>query len=220
MKKQKMQMIVLAVVFVVLVAAYFILPKVVKEEDEETERYVVTAMSGDAVTQFSFTNEGTEYSFVKEDGVWYAAEDKTLSIAQETIENLVDKAGNITSATKIDGVTDFSQYGLDAPIHEVKLTANGTEHTVVMGNYNDITGEYYLYIKGETTVYTVESTVVTPFATTLEAMIEEEEETATEATEETTAEIINETMTEEIAEETTEEIITEESTQETESAEE
>ena len=181
MKKQKMQIIVLAVVFVVLVAAYFILPKVVKDEEEETESYVVTAMSSDAVTQISFTNEGTEYTCVKEDDIWYSTEDRTLSISQETIDNLVDKAGNITSTTKIEGVTDFSQYGLDNPLHEVKLTANGTEHTIVMGDYNDITGEYYLYLKGESTVYTVASTVVTPFATTLEELVEEEEGTAEEA---------------------------------------
>ena len=167
-------MIVLAVVLVVLVAAYFLLPKVVKDEEEETESYVVTAMTGDTVTQISFTNEGTEYTFEKEDDIWYSTKDRTLSISQKTIDNLVDKAGNITSTTKIEGVTEFSQYGLDNPLHEIKLTANGTEHTIVMGDYNDITGEYYLYLKGESTVYTVASTVVTPFATTLEELVEEE----------------------------------------------
>lgn len=215
MKKQKKQMIILAVVLVVLVAAYFILPNVVKEEEEETESYVVTAMAGDAVTQISFTNEGTEYTFVKEDDVWYSTEDRTLPISQETVDNLVDKAGNITSTTKIEGVTDFSQYGLDNPLHEVKLTANGTEHTIVMGDYNDITGEYYLYMKGESTVYTVESTVVTPFATTLEALVEEKEETTKEdATAEITTEAVAENETETDTEITEETVTEEEATEE------
>lgn len=200
MKKQKTQMIILVVVLVALVAAYFILPKVVKDEEETTESYAVTTMESDAVTQISFTNEGTEYTFVKEDGVWYATDNRELSISQATVDNLVSKAGNVVSTTKIENVTDFSQYGLDNPLHEVKLTANGTEHMVVIGDYNDITGEYYLYLKGETTVYTVESTVVTPFATTLEEMIEVEEETETATETETVIETETATETEAVIE--------------------
>ena len=41
MKKQKIQLIVLAIVLVALLAAYFIIPKVVKDEEEETENYIV-----------------------------------------------------------------------------------------------------------------------------------------------------------------------------------
>lgn len=193
MKKQKKQIVVLAVILIILAAAYFILPKVVKEEEETPESYVVTAMESDAVTKLSFTNEGNAYEFVKEDNKWYLEEDRTLSISQETLNNLVEKAGNITSATKIENVTDFNQYGLDSPLHEVQLTANGTEHTIVIGDYNDMTGEYYLCLKGKNTVYTVAGTVVTPFATTLEELVEEEETVTDEGTAEAD---ITEEMTE------------------------
>lgn len=187
MKKQKIQLIVLAIVLVALLAAYFIIPKVVKDEEEETENYIVTAIDSSTVSEISFTNDGTEISFVKENDVWYAADDKEVSISQGTVENLVSIVGNIVSVTKIDNVTDLNQYGLDNPLHEVRFVADGIEHTVIMGDYNDITGEYYLYLKGETTVYTVSSTVVTPFSTTMEAFIEVETETTEENIEETSS---------------------------------
>lgn len=191
MKKQKIQVIVLAVVLVVLVAAFFFLPKVIKGEEDETESYIVTAIDSSAVTGISFTNDGAEYSFVKENDVWYAADDKELPISQGIVNNLADIVGNIVSSTKIDHVTDFSQYGLDNPLHEVNFTADGTEYTVLMGDYNDITGSYYLSLQGENTVYMVPGTVVTPFASTLEEFIEAEtatEENQEESTVETTEE--------------------------------
>lgn len=178
MKKQKKQILIMGAALILLLAAYFILPKLIKEpEKEEGESYAVTVLDSSLATRLSFTNDGMELSFVKEGEIWYEETDKELSIVQSSIENMVEKAGSITSSTKIDGVTDFAQYGLDEPLHTVKLTIDGKEYVIHIGDCNDITGEYYLGMDGETTVYTVSASYVTPFSTTLEALIEEEETT-------------------------------------------
>lgn len=203
MKKQQKQLILLGTALVLLLAAYFILPRVIKEpEEEQGESYAVTVLDASLATKLSFTNEGTEYVFVKDGDNWCAEEDMTLPMNQTTLENMVEKAGSITATAKIDEVTDFAQYGLENPQHTVKLTVNGKEYVIHMGDYNDITGEYYLRMDKETTVYTVASGVVTPFATTLEALVEEEEETTTEETQAETEEA--ETTTEEAQTETEE----------------
>lgn len=175
MKKQKKQILILGAVLILLLAAYFILPKVVKEPEEEEEKsYAVTVLDATLATKLAFTNDGTELSFVKEGENWYFETDKELSVVQSSIENMVEKAGNISSSTKIDNVTDFAQYGLDNPLHTVKLTVDGKEYVIQMGDCNDITGEYYVRLEGETTVYTVPATTVTPFSTSIDALTEEE----------------------------------------------
>lgn len=176
MKKQQKQMLILGVVLLLLLVAYFLLPQVVKEpKEEQKESYAVTVLDASLVTELSFTNEGEEHSFVKEGDMWYAKEDKSLPIIQDSLENLVEKAGNITASTKIDDVTDFAQYGLENPQHVVSLKVNDKEYVIQMGDYNDITGEYYLRMQGESTVYMVESTVVTSFNTTLSELTEAQE---------------------------------------------
>lgn len=219
MKKQQKQLVILGAVLVLLIAAYFILPRVIKEpEEEQGESYAVTVLDSSLATKLSFTNEGTEYVFVKDGDSWCAEEDTALPIIQSTLENMVEKAGSITATAKIDDVTDFAQYGLEEPQHTVKLTVNGKEYVIHMGDYNDITGEYYLRMDKETTVYTVASATVTLFDTTLEALIEEEEETTVEETQTETTEAETETSQEE-ATETVETEETQTETTETEAAE-
>ena len=62
----------------------------------------------------------------------------------------------------------------------ILLLENGTSVILHIGESNSITGDYYLQVSGDDTVYTVSSSLVSTFEKTPEDFVEEETETETE----------------------------------------
>ena len=122
----------------------------------------------------------------EEEGTWYNAEDRSASIQQSMVENLLTYITHITSETAIEEPVDLSQYGLDEPSMTITATLeNGTSVILHIGESNSITGDYYLQVSGDDTVYTVSSSLVSTFEKTPEDFVEEETETEAETEAET-----------------------------------
>ena len=187
MKKQKLHFGILLVVCMLCAAAWFLVRylDLPESEEEEAVEVTVTDFNAEDVTALS---TGGEYplNFVKEDGTWYNAEDRSASIQQSMVENLLTYITHITSETAIEEPDDLSQYGLDEPSMTITATLeNGTSVILHIGESNSITGDYYLQVSGDDTVYTVSSSLVSTFEKTPEDFVEEETETEAETEAET-----------------------------------
>ncbi len=186
MKKQKVQFWILVIMLVVFVAGYFGIDKYVayveeKEAQKEAQSAIyLTELEASDIQAIAYVYNEETYSFVKEDGVWVSTEDKTLSINQTRLENMASKLASAEAETKIENVTDLSQYGLDAPARTICYTANGVEYQWNVGDYNSLSYIYYISDETDSTVvYTVGSSFLTGFNYSLDELIEEEETTET-----------------------------------------
>ena len=71
--------------------------------------------------------------------------------------------GTLTATRDLGENESLAQFGLDEPVLTVCATANGEEHIYYYGDTNEVTGEVYLMVEGETSLYTVSSTSLNVF---------------------------------------------------------
>ena len=196
MKKQKMHFGILLVVCILCAAVYFLVRSLDLSESGEEEAAEVTVTDFEAGDVMALTTGGDyPLNFVKEEGTWYNADDRSVSIQQSMVETLLSYITHITTDTAIAEPEDLSQYGLDEPSMTITATLeNGTNVILHIGESNSMTGDYYLQMSGDDTVYTVSPSLVSTFEKTPEDFVEEETETETET--ETEAEMETETAEE------------------------
>ena len=116
----------------------------------------------DEVT-YEYSSEVT-YDLLLEDGTWYLAQDKSLSIDQDTVETLLANLESVTSNKEIADVTDFDQYGLEHPAYTIDVTtSDGTTTSIYLGDYNSVSSLYYVRIGDSSNVYLITSTLKTAF---------------------------------------------------------
>lgn len=183
MKKQRTQLIVLLVVVLLLllgIKGVGYLKEQQAADDVQTETMQVLTLKEEQLTHLSYSYEGSEYAFLKKEDVWCAASDESLPLNQYMIIAMVEKLTPLAALEQIGGVTDLGQYGLAEPARYVKCVADGVSYEILIGDYNDLTGQYYICFAGEDTVYTVAEAFVLAFNKTLEDVVQEVEEKATE----------------------------------------
>lgn len=184
MQKQKKQFVILCVVLVVFVGLFFGIKawQNHKEEQEaaaqEAERITAASLDVDEISEFSYQYEGTEITFVKEEDTWYDQEDKSITITQNMISTMLSNLSEITAEQQITSPEDTDQYGFDAPSNVIQLKMGDSTFTVTIGMQNEITGQYYLMVSDDDTVYLVDSTIPYAFQKSVEDLTEEEEEEA------------------------------------------
>lgn len=201
MEKQSKQLLILLLVLVVLAAAFFGLRqyhKIQSEKENEETGEVLVDVSKDDVVKLTYDYEGVTYTFEKEGDTWYYADDHSISITQYQITNMLSKVAPLTVGQAIENVTNMTQYGLADAGRTIGFETEGASYIFEIGDYNSLSGVYYIRKPSENTVYTVESSVVSIFNKSLEDVTDETEE---EETEEESSEEISEEETEETIEE-------------------
>lgn len=74
---------------------------------------------------------------------------------------MLDALGEIVSYKTIENVTDWDQYGLEAPLCTITVTTD-TTHVLDIGNETSMGGERY-FSTGDGNVYLVDSSILDPF---------------------------------------------------------
>lgn len=98
------------------------------------------------------------WSFIKEDGTWYDAEDKKFPVNQDSLTTMTNTLGAVSATRKLEKPEALSEYGLDSPVLTVRYTASdGKEAEFIVGDTNDAAGGAYLKISGDDAVYLVSS---------------------------------------------------------------
>lgn len=170
MKRQKIQLIII-LIFLFLTAAAYGGMKYYNEnhtEEEEKISYTVTEVDTASVKELSLSNENGDFSFVKENDVWYEAGDRSVKIDTALLENMITAATGVTSEDKIENVEDMSEYGLENPQIAVTYSTETENVTLNIGDYNSAVSKYYICVDGENTVYTISSSVRSSFTKSLD----------------------------------------------------
>lgn len=160
-KKKKRQLVFLLgflLILVLVLVGIKLIPKEAQVSEEETESFSVFFTDTEAITEIGFSNENGSFHLKKTEAEWICLEDDSLMIDSEKVSSFLNVAVSATTDTKIEEVTDFSQYGLSEPSMQVVLQSSDNMYVIEFGDYNSLITRYYVRVNEENTVYTVERT--------------------------------------------------------------
>ena len=190
MKKQKKQLIIMVVFLGFLLISYFALGAYndaqTNTEEEQEETIVVTDFDEENVVAFSYTYEEESNSFTKSEDVWSYDADATFDVDESLVEDMLSDVSYLIAQDYFDTYESLDNYGLDAPQMTVSMTfVDGSAKKLLLGDYNDIVGTYYLMVEGDNNLYVVDSTLLDTFEVSYADLeyILEETETVSEETE-------------------------------------
>lgn len=160
--KQKRNILLLFAILLALVIIYAALSTWNKSEEmkekEQAAEDTVKLADADSLTELKYTNGESTMDFVKEDDTWYYKDDKTVSLDQDTVENLADTVTGLNAERELKNPDNLTDYGLSEPSYTVWYTSGGETVPIYIGN---MTGEDYYATVGDTgKVYTITDDLV------------------------------------------------------------
>ena len=154
MKKQKVQVIVLAVLCLICAGGYFWIRSRDFETEEVIPETVVTDFEPGDVTELIVTGDNE----------------------QDSVNMLLSQISSITTQeTVVESPEDLAQYGLEEPFRTIEAKfADGTSVTILAGSESPLLSKYYIQVQDDPNVYLISSYIVTDFDKTAEEFVEEE----------------------------------------------
>lgn len=178
MKKQKKQFLFIIVILILFVAGYLIAGNLPDEEETVigTESHNVTSIVQENVTEISYMYEDDIVELIKEEDVWKSKEDKSLSLDQSVISTMLSYICSITTDTVIENPNDVRDYGLINPANTITLTLEDNSSVqLLIGDYLELTGQYYAQLSGDPNVYMISSYIPSYFNKSVDMLIITEE---------------------------------------------
>lgn len=167
-KKKLIGLLSALVVLILLTAAYFCLKNYNKEQEAESETedtsVAVTSIEETDITGLTYILDKEKLEFKKENDSWHYAQDKNFPVDQDKMKTLLDNFKDIKAVRDLGQLENLEDYGLKEPQNTVTVTSNnGVETVFYIGNENETTGDYYMYMNNPEHVYTVGSTFANAF---------------------------------------------------------
>ena len=170
MKSKTVKMISAVIALGVLCGAYagvktYVSSQEAKESEEEDKSETVTDISSDDVKSVAYTADQDNVELDKEDNGWVRKDETDFPLNQDSVDSAVNNAIQLTADQKITDVEDLSEYDLDSPQNEIKITTeDGTETVLQVGMENSSTSQYYVKkADDDKTVYLVSQSSLEPF---------------------------------------------------------
>ena len=161
MKNRKKALIIAIICLAAAAVLYLLVVKLnqkSEEADSSDDSLVISSVDSDQITAISYEKDGKSLSFMKEDGTWYDAEDKSFPVDQDSLTTMTNALGAVSATRKLEKPEDLSEYGLDSPVLTVRYTASdGKAAEFTVGDTNDAADGIYLKISGDDAVYLVSS---------------------------------------------------------------
>lgn len=107
-----------------------------------------------AVTALSWVNGSETLSFHKDGENWVYDGDSAFPVDPDKIENLLSIFKEFGACYVITDVENYSDYGLEDPTCTIGITADGEEHTVLLGGFSTMDKQRYVSI-GDGNAYLV-----------------------------------------------------------------
>ena len=173
MKKKTVKLVSAVVVLGVACGAYvgvnsYVSSQEKKESEEEDTSVELTNLSTDNITSVAFTAGQDNVEFDKKDDTWSEKSDADFPVNQDTVNSAVGGVASLSAAQEISDVEDLSEYDLDSPQNEIKLTTDDGDTVLQIGLENTSTSQYYVKKSDDDkNVYLVDSSAVEPFMGTL-----------------------------------------------------
>ena len=173
MKKKTVKLVSAVVVLGVACGAYvgvnsYVSSQEKKESEEEDTSVELTNLSTDNITSVAFTAGQDNVEFDKKDDTWSEKSDADFPVNLVTVKSAVVGVASLSAAQEISDVEDLSEYDLDSPQNEIKLTTDDGDTVLQIGMENTSTSQYYVKKSDDDkNVYLVDSSAVEPFMGTL-----------------------------------------------------
>ena len=173
MKKKTVKLVSAVVVLGVACGAYvgvnsYVSSQEKKESEEKDTSVELTSLSTDDITSVAFTAGQDNVEFDKKDDTWTEKSDADFPVNQDTVNSAVGGIASLSAAQEISDVEDLSEYDLDSPQNEIKLTTDDGDAVLQIGMENTSTSQYYVKKSDDDkNVYLVDSSAVEPFMGTL-----------------------------------------------------
>lgn len=154
--KQNRSLIILAGILVVLIGLYFVVDSGVLEPKKEkpvtpppAENLTVTYYSGPA-QDIEITDKNTTLTFTDSKTVWKSKEYEKYPMSETTLDNIAAVLCRLTASRALEySESNVKLFGLDNPSMTVKFSnSSGVRDTLLIGNRNSATGDYYITIEG------------------------------------------------------------------------
>ena len=183
--KRILNLTLLLAVIVVLVVVYFIVIKNESGDSADTTvpkatTYTVAKIDLNTVYQFSYTYEGTKYSFrlnEAEDG-WLWDGDPDLPISNTKVALMLTYFSEMTATVALENVTEekMAEYGLTDPALELSFKDSKGEHSFKVGIVNPYNSLAYVSSSVNNTIaYMVESSFIDEYSCSVDDMLQIEE---------------------------------------------
>lgn len=180
MKKQKKQLIILAVILAALIGGFFGVRMYnqsrPKEESPLADRIQLVSLNSTDIIRFSYDYNGTKYEYDRVDGTWYYAPDHSLKLGQAKLNNFANRFAILKAKEEIDNVEDLSQFGLGEDSRTVSFATEKESETFWIGYYNELIGSYYICRPEENIVYLIDPYVIEQLDVDVSALAEEAKE--------------------------------------------
>ena len=167
--KKLMPVFILLISAALLFTAAFVLKKVIPQEEEtdyteDTGDIEIFNFTGTTAERMDIENQTDTYAFVRKlEKTYYVEGHEDCPVSNSTILSALTYFGSLRAVTEVaTDVTDFEQYGLKEPISKVTWTKGDTVHYIEIGDVAS-SGNYYMRVDGQSTVYTLSSTTATMF---------------------------------------------------------
>lgn len=173
MKKKTVKFVSAVVALGVVSGAYvgvnsYVSSQEKKESEEEDTSVELTSLSTDDITSVAFTAGQDNVEFDKKDDAWSEKSDADFPVDQDTVNTAVGGIASLSAAQEISDVEDLSEYDLDSPQNDIKLTTDDGDTVLQIGMENESTSQYYVKKSDDDkNVYLVDSSAVEPFMGTL-----------------------------------------------------
>nr|WP_295269526.1 DUF4340 domain-containing protein [uncultured Blautia sp.] len=173
MKKKTVKLVSAVVALGVVSGAYvgvnsYVSSQEKKESEEEDTSVELTSLSTDDITSVAFTAGQDNVEFDKKDDTWSEKSDTDFPVDQDTVNTAVGGIASLSATQEISDVEDLSEYDLDSPQNEIKLTTDDGDTVLQVGMENESTSQYYVKKSDDDkNVYLVDSSAVEPFMGTL-----------------------------------------------------
>jgi hypothetical protein len=135
-----------------------------EQEAEAAEQGTIplSVFSVDDLTEIVYTYNEETIALSYSDGVWTLEDDPDYNISQSQCNTMATSLCALYAKRSME-VTAGEDYGTEAPIVSVTVTAAGQSTTLNFGDTNSITGDIYVQIEGNELVYTASSSKVACF---------------------------------------------------------
>lgn len=173
MKKKYSGLAVSAAVLLVLVGGYAGLSyyndvKEAAEASAEDSGIAIEMPDRDSISSIQLSNEDTSFTLTKSDTSWICVQDKEFPLSESLSDDFVNNFTGISAVRELGSVDSDEDYGFTSTSPSVTITTTEDETcTFLLGNTNDMTGDYYLKREDTGKVYTISSGIAEPFQKTL-----------------------------------------------------
>lgn len=162
MKKKQITLLVLLVLLVLAGTVLLLLTRQNEKAASESAAsadgdIVLSNFATDDLKSISYVYGGEKIALQQTDGTWTLENDPAYQVNQTLANSMAAALCSLKAKRVIENVTDYTQYGTDAPTLTVTAEVADETMTFAYGASNTITGDVYLQMQGDANVYTVDA---------------------------------------------------------------